>query len=606
MTPEELVKEFSCSVGTKKTELRQMLIELDKPAVPLLFEAYRSKIIDRWDCYETILLMKPSSYSPVIDSARLENDEAITILRVLENHRMPVPEAISVVVDGLNSDNVAKLISCLLAILHLYPLIEVHNPEKLHEFLPMTDRLLGLLRHEKEAVREHAANCIAVSKPTQPYVLPTLMTALKEALKADSMGAKNLIQAIGMYGAQAEGAIPLLVEAIYSCGYRYTKIEIARTFEKIGKAAHATIPILEEIRDSTEFATKSDLKFFRQQIQKAINGIQKASQTDSGKTIKEKGDPYLIDLINRLGDRNDMVATSATGTSHKAREELLKLNDESLIPKIQELFNSKLSRDRFYYMALILGSITHNTDSAEGRSLIMSLFSKENLRRDDINCLINAASKCKLPVASSTIRRLLIENNGYHISAALNYFGTLKDESAIDDIGSLMRENRERLLSIFALEKIGSLKAVPYLLEMAGRELTSKKKEEVEWRYYSFLALGELNAVSAVPDLINMLSDIRYTDWTDAIMKALFRIDDKQAYTQVIQYLNNVLDKCQFTEYWTTNIRTKIINGLDYIRKIGMKDEPEVSKLIARIKEKAIWSKLLTEEKAYISEFYSS
>lgn len=56
-------------------------------------------------------------------------------------------------------------------------------------------------------------------------------------------------------------------------------------------------------------------------------------------------------------------------------------------------------------------------------------------------------------------------------------------------------------MAILTLDDIGSPKAIPYLMEMATRDFTSRRKDEKEWRHYARLALAKLGDGSMVPDL---------------------------------------------------------------------------------------------------------
>jgi hypothetical protein len=160
------------------------------------------------DCFQTILEMEPAAYGPVLEAARDDNDEALAILDVVARHRRPIPEVVPVLIDGLESRNVAKVHRCLGAILGVDPLVEVHCPEQLPHFARATNHLLDLLHHENDTVRAQAVRGIAVLRPQEPDVL--LAANLTGKGRSRLREVQALIGTIGTYGPEAAEAIPIL------------------------------------------------------------------------------------------------------------------------------------------------------------------------------------------------------------------------------------------------------------------------------------------------------------------------------------------------------------------------------------------------------------
>ncbi len=605
MPIEELIEELNFARGDRYAAIRQELIAIGAPAVPFLVRAYRSEKIAPWICFGIIFEMESTAYLPVLESARDETEEACVIVRTVANYGKPLPEVIPILVDGLWSTNAPKLLSCMNAILHVHPLIEVRHRDRLPQFARAINRLLDLLRHENRYIREESARCLAVLKPLEPDVLPILITALKEKdLSKDFGEAQPLVQAIGAYGRDAVDAIPVFTKILQSPTYHWLKADAARALTRMGDAAAPVIPLLEELRDRTELRFKSETKSFRQAITRIVKDYQKALMAPPPKKVH--GDPYLLDLIARMGQQDDSVGCSDNSTSWRAHGEARSLADASLIPKIKELLNGRLSRAEFRKALFILGCVTRNTGSAEGQQLILSLLSREYRRRKDLNAVISAAATCHLKEASPLVRQLFLADNWRHVLDALDFFRETKDDSAIDDIARYIREcPRHGLLGIFALSDIGSPKAVPYLLGVITGNLTGERKVKPEWRHFAIRALGKVKAVEAVPDLIQMLSDRKYAKHQPAIVDALSRIGEKRAFVAVLAVLRETVETTTFAESWSEGHRTLIVNALDFLCRIGKKDDPFVLEVVEMLQSKPVWRRLLKEERQFITLHYA-
>ncbi|MBN1360826.1 MAG: hypothetical protein JW993_09550 [Sedimentisphaerales bacterium] len=601
---EQLIDEFRTARGARFAAIKDHILKTGAPAVPALVRAYRGKKIEPWTCFQLILEMGPDAYVPALEAARDESDEAIAILNAVSNHRKPLPEVIPILVDSLRSTNPTKILCCLRVIENVYPLIDVHHPDRLAQFAEATNRLLNLLRHENGYVRQRASLCLALLRPAEPDVLVTFVQMLKEKdFQRDSQEAAALIQAIGAWGPEAADAVPVLTEILRSDAFPSVKRRAGEALGLIGAASGPAVPLLEELRDSTSLRFKSQTREFKRTVDKAVRAIRKAS-APSVPQKKRRGDSYLLDLIDRMGKRDDGIGTSGNSTSGKAYEEVRHLADASLIPKIAGLLEGRLNHLEFSRLMSVLASVTCNTDSEDGRRLILSLFSRPHRRRSDLDAIVAAAARCRLKDASPFVRPLMHIDKGRHVSAALEYFRATKDESAVDDVGRCLRESKSCvLLCIFALGDIGSAKAVPYLLDTIRGRNVPGKRANWEWRWYAIRALGLVKAVEAVPDLIEMLAGRKYVKHRSAIVDALCRIGDERGFVAVLATLRNVVEAKTFAESWSPGHRTLVVNALDYLLKTGRRDDPSVQKVVETLQSQTNWSRLLKEEQQFIRRF---
>jgi PBS lyase HEAT-like repeat len=614
VTIDQLIIDLKSTHSEKKNAAYESILKMGIEAVPFLIDAYRSNKIDQWNCFPIIFKMGPSVYKDILPLAKNETEEACSVIWAIAGHREPIPEAIEIILEGLRSSNEDKVLACLGALFETYPHMEVHYPAQVDLFKNAASDLLNLIFHDQTRININAAMCLALIRPNDLELFPKIVDALERELnlasRMEPSRCSYILKAIGSYGPKASTAIPVLENILQTNVPSFLKVQTAETLAQIGSAAYETVPILEHIRDTAEFSIKSDRLNFQRNINKPIKAIQKAVKPLKAKSKgRKKGDPYLLDLIERMGSDSDGVFSSATSTSSKAYEEVRHLSDESFIDKLTKIFQMKVSTKQFYHATYILGTIIRNTDSQKGRDLLMDLFSRTDLRKNDLRALIVAAKTCKFVDVSADIRKMLFEKKGEYVTYAFDYFEACKDENAINDIVTFLRSDSSphtRLLGIFTLWHIGSPKAVPFLLEMAKREYTSRKKEEREWRYYSIIALGEMGDKSVVPDLIALLDNTHYWDEGNYhnILYALRCLQDEQAYEVVLKTLIKILNKNPFTERWKAGFLTKITNCLCYFERIGKSYEPKVLELVKKIKKGSIWGRLLKEEREFISEIY--
>lgn len=496
----ELLDSIEHQDRAKADAAEEKIVEAGCRVVPVLHAAYKARSLSTPHYFRILLKIGPDAYKAILPLMRGEGAEALALIEAVECARVSVPEAVPYLVEGLRADARDKLIRVLSAILYLHPRVEVHDSAQLPLFTEAVHSLLDLLDHGDEHVRATAAGCLAVIRPTDLSTLSRLCVKLDAELDAGFLMSYVLISVIGSYGPTAAEAIPVLKKALLFKEYHYVRVAAAEALAKIGGAAADAVPLLEEIRDTTSFQLKSETRQFQASIQKAIKRLQTCKAP--GKPKVAGGDPFLLGLIDRMSAPNDSVFSSVTSTSGKAYEEARHLTDAGLIPKIAELFEVRLKGGAFHHLSFVLGWVVRNTADATGRALIVDLLGREGLSVDNRNALIFAAEVSDTQEALPIARKLLFEGNGGHAYAVLSYFGKMKDESTVDDVGRLLRQDRRcRLMAILTLDDIGSPKAIPYLMEMATRDFTSRRKDEKEWRHYARLALAKLGDGSMVPDL---------------------------------------------------------------------------------------------------------
>jgi len=188
---------------------------------------------------------------------------------------------------------------------------------------------------------------------------------------------------------------------------------------------------------------------------------------------------------------------------------------------------------------------------------------------------------------------------------ALDYFKAIRDDSAIEDIGRCIEElPKYAMFCISALADIRSLKAIPRLLEIAKGDFPPAVKAKWEWKRSAIAALGQIGDPAPVPDLIWMLSDRKYRSHWPTIVNALCLMEDERGFVPVLATLRKVIAMQAFAKYWSPGSRTVIVNSLDYLNKIGKKDDPFVLEVVETLQSEPNWSRLLKEEKEFIQHWW--
>ena len=585
-----MVEEFCAARFGRLQSLKEMIVEAGAAAVPFLLSSYHSTRITNHCCFGIILQMKPDAYVPILATAINKDKDGLAMLDTIEHYRDPLPEAIPLLVAGLESSDSDTLRGFLKAIAAQYPIIEIACPDQARRLMDCTQRLISLLNHETLFIQHFAIECLATLAPKDPEVVRRLVQKLKLEMKG-SNGASSyeLIGALQAFGPLAAEAIPLMMEILN--GDSHTSIK-SRAFNVLAATGRTAEPILPELQ---AWAATEPHSWIKKDINRTIKAIRGAIKTAGDKT---KMDTRLFDLLEMMRNYD----RSSNGNMLRAHEVLKRVADPTLIPAMSHRFRSKLTHREYDHLCRLLGAVTRNTDSDEGRRLIASLLSNENLHKEDADSLIRSAATCCVKEVFPLVVARFKRSDNAHFTYCLDYFEAIRDDVSVDVIGSEIRERpANRLLCVFALGKIGSAKAWPYLMELAERDLASKKAEESEWRFYSIHALGELKATEAIPRLLSLLTRPGFEGYRSSILGTLSEMDVELVYPVIIAALQRVIEKEAFTKVWESHsYRTTLVNGFAYLRRMGKLQEPVVVELLTQLKSERCWNRLVKEERQFL------
>jgi len=141
--------------------------------------------------------------------------------------------------------------------------------------------------------------------------------------------------------------------------------------------------------------------------------------------------------------------------------------------------------------------------------------------------------------AQGALLRVLDDSNFYVRRASINAIGKL----GIPDLGAQLvpfletPDPRIRRTTIIALRRLGTSGAVPQMMAMLERYLIEPNQRDLPVVKTLVVALGEMEAVEAVPALIRVLRG--YVGVRSLTAKALGRIGDPQAAVALIEALRD-------------------------------------------------------------------
>lgn len=491
------------------------------------------------------------------------------------------------------------LLPLLNALVSLHVDAEIRSPASLPLFRELLPHALYLLDHPNEYVRTRAVDLIGAMQLEAPIVVPRLVETLRGSHGEPSREEiRRIVQAIAAYGADAAAAISPVVEILASTRDHNTISTCARAMVGLGATAEEWVQALEAARDRVTLKLKSDDRSFKSDINRQIKALNRASKPTKSLPPRNEHQSYLLDLLERLGKKDESLGYSRATTSYKARDEASSLCDPELIIELQALLRQKLSVGRRADAMTILGYLTANTNSELGREIIVQTLRQNKVSDLVLQTAIYAASRAKVREAIPDIGRLLRAGN----SIALTFAEELRAEECIPDIASLMEKGGDSCtLAIFALQQIGSPKAIPHLLELASREFTSRKQSEREWRFYSIIALGSIGDTSIVPHLVELLK--RFKGWDLPILKALCDLSNPRAYNAVVEVLDRIVGAGiprDAQQSWSPGHRTDVVNAVEFFKKVGLHTRADVVRLTSRISDQTLWARLLPEEQAYL------
>ena len=315
---------------------------------------------------------------------------------------------------------------------------------------------------------------------------------------------------------------------------------------ELGVSAKSLLSECQNVMDSMSAGKSSGGQMKR--LREAMELIQGTPVKNSSKRGKNYNHPRLQMWMDAIETVEDACSSSTHLLSTIAREQIRRSRDESLVGPVIDALSGKLSPDQYQHLVSVVNCLLMNTGNVELRDWLRRECCREDLKPKQIQNLLYVVQPEVMPM----VRRVLFANNGGYSTFCLEH---LKRDGADESVDLLCEVGRRdlslRLLVIFALEETGNPRAIPYLLELAKRDLESKKQSELEWRAYAIHALGKLGDSSVVPELCELM---KKQGLNAVVLCALANLGDSRGMLPAIGAVRNILAESKNPSTWSDGI----------------------------------------------------
>ncbi len=213
---------------------------------------------------------------------------------------------------------------------------------------------------------------------------------------------------------------------------------------------------------------------------------------------------YIANLIERLNSDEELpqsgpVKTSSDTVSFQACREVEKINDVALVSEMEEYYKSTKRWGDIKNLSFICSWLIANTGSNEAKEFYLKL-KRKGASSNTMMYLIDGALKGNISEYAPYVREMMeIEaKSNCHYSSGIEYLGEVLGKKAVHEIGEILDNDCygrcEPFYCCFALERIGSKEAIPYLEKAIERNRSGRKKWQAEVVYYSESAIAKINS----------------------------------------------------------------------------------------------------------------
>ncbi len=148
-------------------------------------------------------------------------------------------------------------------------------------------------------------------------------------------------------------------------------------------------------------------------------------------------------------------------------------------------------------LAFILGSFIKNTRSAAAIDLYQQLAAKTPPKTLSIHWIIGSATRAEIRECRPFVLEHLATTEPLVLSNVIKYLGAVGDDRDVPTLGALLDEDCRGLGCgmdcVWALERIGSPAALPYLERAVRRHLGARQKADKDTRFHATKAIARLS-----------------------------------------------------------------------------------------------------------------
>jgi hypothetical protein len=208
---------------------------------------------------------------------------------------------------------------------------------------------------------------------------------------------------------------------------------------------------------------------------------------------------YIENLINRFHSEEKLserfgVFNQIDTVSQKAKREAAKINDIGYLDELREFYKKNKKWKYIVDLASICSSLIVNTKSAEAKEFYLQL-KRKGASSTTMSFLIMGATRANLKEYAPIVREMMQTEVGTnnHYSSAIEYLAEVIGEPSVNEIGdSLDNDCYGRcnpFYCCFALQKINSVSALPYLERAIERNKKGRKQWQTDTVGYSMEAI---------------------------------------------------------------------------------------------------------------------
>lgn len=577
------------------------LIALGEEAVAALIESVDRPGSNNNRIADVLVRIKPEGRNRVLRWSQRDDDLGGTALWALGQSWEGEQDLIPRVAHSLARDkHVPKLKRTLAALVDLIPKIEVRlGADALLALHPIHRRVVKLIDHEDDTLGSTAAQATGLLKPEAAWAIPVLANAVADPINRRYASAASL-KALSAYGPAAAPALDALIDRISP------NIDVVTLYvlHSMGPAARPAVPHLEDALERLDQRRDGEKRRIGALIRKTLRSIDPKPTSRSVKRKRaKKGDPRLLDLLQRLKTQDDLVMhSSAESVSQKALHAVRNLDDPSLLPSIEELFEKRLSTADFGNLLRILTAVTLNSGQNRGREMAKRLLDREGLKEANWEDLAKACSELEIREAVPRIREQ-VRQGILHKSLELKHFlKTFPDPEIVALIGRKAVEDRQesQCLRLRALLEARSSAAVPYAEAILGADdLGYRKTAHIENKAISISIISEMGGPKSIGAILAELNRCKRHTCLPCL-RALDAIGDERGVESAKRALARVIRWLSRGERMFEEQEPSVFKGLRYLRRVCGPDDPDLVRISQQFRQPEVWQHLSRETRRYL------
>lgn len=475
---------------------------------------------------------------------------------------------------------------------YLLPKVFVRTSLERPERLPELQTLVEVLYRELEVpdLRGKAALCLALLAPEDPEALERVVDALLRASK-DGLDAHECFHAVGGFRRRAASAIPMLCGLVRDGDLGALDIVLA-TLAQIGPAAKSALPALESAIENVR-ASKPRNSEMRQRVEEALAVI---AQSDEPRKTEHLS-PRLADLTEAYADH------AIPGRPELLRRRLEGWIDVSVVPELRRAFAVEPAGSELWALTSLLGWLVKNTQAAEAIELLRELLSRPKWKGDSLSAVLAAAADSHCLQLAPLMRPFLFHEE--HSTYALDFVVAARDLGAVDDVArTLANLSGPGILAVDALEKLGSPRAIPFLLAFIRKRRILGRSAAHEIRDFAITALGSLGNEETAKELSRLSKARSLVGHGLAFLEALTGIGSRESFDDVLRLTEPIFDA--FDSETAMRVRPPYYAmSFGYFERVEQLRDARVLRLVERLSLPPIFSTLLAAERRLLRRVYA-